>query len=183
MAIENKRNGSVREGGDAARALSFKRLFLAFGERDRLDLSPEDHVRVPLTTRLRSSETKGAADNFIFIAAVSPSPGLGWCTAEMEWAERLLFRSRHIYLLCAGLVNLALGVHFALPERAARRGAAIAGSLLALASALLLFFSFFAEPMAGRWPGLVSNLGLFAMFGGVLLYTVVSLGRTTRSST
>jgi hypothetical protein len=105
--------------------------------------------------------------------------------AEMEWAERLLFRSRHIYLLAAGLVNLALGVHFALPGRAARRGAAIVGSLLVLASALLLFFSFFAEPMAGRWPGLVSNLGLFAMFGGVLLYTVVSLGGATkaRSST
>jgi len=97
--------------------------------------------------------------------------------ASMEWAERLLFRSRHIYLLCAGLVNLAIGVHFALPGRAARRGAAVAGSLLVLASALLLFFAFFAEPMAGRWPGLVSSLGLFAMFGGVLLYTVVSLRR------
>ena len=34
----------------------------------------------------------------------------------MEWAERLLFRSRHIYILCAGLVNLAIGVHYALPE-------------------------------------------------------------------
>lgn len=95
--------------------------------------------------------------------------------AAMEWAERLLFRSRHIYLLCAGLVNLALGVHFALPERALRRGAAIAGSLLVLASAVLLFFAFFAEPMAGRPPGMISSLGLVALFGGVLLYTLASL--------
>jgi hypothetical protein len=102
--------------------------------------------------------------------------------AAMEWAERLLFRSRHIYLLAAGLVNLAIGVHFLLPERAARRGAAIIGSLLVLASAALLFFAFFFEPMAGRLPGVVSSLGLFALFGGVLLYTVVSLGRSTRSS-
>lgn len=102
--------------------------------------------------------------------------------AAMEWAERLLFRSRHIYLLSAGLVNLAIGVHFLLPERAARRGAAIIGSLLVLSSAALLFFAFFAEPMAGRTPGMVSSLGLFALFGGVLLYTVVSLRRSTRSS-
>ncbi len=97
--------------------------------------------------------------------------------AEMEWAERLLFRSRHIYLLASGLVNLALGVHYLLPAGAARRGAAVTGSLLALASALLLFFAFFAEPMAGRWPDKLSALGLFAMFGGVLLFVAVSLRR------
>lgn len=103
--------------------------------------------------------------------------------ADMEWTDRLLFRSRHIYILCAGLVNFAIGVHFGLPERAARRGAAVAGSLLTLASAILLFFAFFAEPMAGRPPGPLSGLGLFALFGGVLLYTVVSLRKSSRSST
>lgn len=96
----------------------------------------------------------------------------------MEWAERLLFRSRHIYLLCAGLVNLAIGIHFALPESALRRAGAIVGSLFVLASALLLFFAFFAEPMADRWPGPLSISGLFTLFGGVLLYTVVSLRRS-----
>ncbi len=95
--------------------------------------------------------------------------------AEMEWAERLLFRSRHMYILAAGLVNLALGVHYRLPEGAVRKAAATAGSLLVLASALLLFFAFFAEPMAGRWPGLLSMFGLQAMFGGVLLHTIVCL--------
>ncbi len=94
---------------------------------------------------------------------------------SMDWGERLLFRSRHIYLLCAGLVNLALGAHYLLPDRAARRSAAIVGSLLSLASAVMLFFAFFAEPMAGRWPGRTSGLGLFALFGGVMLYALVSL--------
>jgi hypothetical protein len=102
--------------------------------------------------------------------------------AVMEWGERLLFRSRHIYLLCAGLVNLAIGVHYLLPERAARRAAAVVGSLLVLASAVLLFFAFFAEPMAGRLPGVISSLGLFALFGGVLLYTAVCLRRKVRSA-
>jgi len=102
--------------------------------------------------------------------------------AAMEWGERLLFRSRHIYLLCGGLVNLALGVHYLLPERAARRGAAIVGSMLVLASTVLFFFAFFAEPMAGRWPGPTSSFGLFALFAGVLLYTLVSLRRAKGKS-
>lgn len=102
--------------------------------------------------------------------------------SAMEWSERLLFRSRHIYLLCGGLVSLALGVHYRLPERIARRGAAIAGSLLVLLATLLLFFAFFFEPMGGRLPGRVSALGLFALFGGVVLYAAVSLRRADSRS-
>jgi hypothetical protein len=96
--------------------------------------------------------------------------------SAMNWGDRLLFRSRHIYLLSAGLVNLALGIRYALPDGAARRGAAVAGSLLALASTMLLFFAFFAEPMAGRGPGHLSALGLYALFGGVALSTLAGLG-------
>lgn len=103
--------------------------------------------------------------------------------AAMEWAERLLFRSRHIYLLGAGLVNLAIGIHYALPEKGFRFGAAVAGSLFVLASAILLFFAFFAEPMAGRMPGPLSGLGLISLFSGVMLYAAVSIrksaGRTS----
>jgi len=101
--------------------------------------------------------------------------------AEMEWGQRLLFRSRHLYLLAAGLVNLAIAVNYLLPAGAVRKLAATAGSLLALASALLLFFAFFAEPMAGREPGLLSMLGLQAMFGGVLLYAAAGLIRRRRT--
>jgi hypothetical protein len=97
--------------------------------------------------------------------------------STLGWDQRLLFRSRHIYILAAGLVNLALGIRYALPEGAARRGAAVAGSLFALASAVLLFFAFFAEPMAGRGPGILSALGLYALFGGVLLHAAASLKR------
>jgi hypothetical protein len=95
----------------------------------------------------------------------------------MEWADRLLFRSRHIYILCAGLVNLAIGVYYALPETKVRHAGAVAGSLLVLASAVLLFFAFFAEPMAGRPPGVLSWMGLISLFGGVMLYTLVSFSK------
>jgi hypothetical protein len=97
--------------------------------------------------------------------------------SSVNWDERLLFRSRHIYLLGAALVNLALGAHYALPPGALRRGAAVAGSLLALASVVMLFFAFFAEPMARRAPGNVSALGLYALFGGVMLHAIACIGR------
>jgi hypothetical protein len=102
--------------------------------------------------------------------------------SAMEWGERLLFRSRHIYILSAGLVNLALGIRYALPDAAARRGAAIVGTLLALASAPLLFFAFFAEPMAGREAGPLSALGLYALFGGVSLLALANVRRRRAAS-
>jgi len=97
--------------------------------------------------------------------------------STMVWGDRLLFRSRHIYILCAGLVNLSLGLRYAVPEGPVRRGAAAAGSLLALASAVLLFFAYFAEPMAGREPGPLSTLGLYALFGGVAMLVLATLRR------
>jgi hypothetical protein len=97
--------------------------------------------------------------------------------AQMDWDRRLLFNSRHIYLMGAGLVNVALGVHYALPATRIRQAAAILGSLLVLVSAVMLFFAFFAEPMAGRRPGGLSGYGLFALFGGVLLYALAGLRR------
>jgi hypothetical protein len=100
--------------------------------------------------------------------------------SAMDWGDRLLFRSRHIYILCAGLVNLSLGLRYALPLRAPWRAAAVAGSVLALASTALLFFAFFAEPMAGREPGRLSMSGVFALFAGVIALALANLrhGRT-----
>jgi hypothetical protein len=100
----------------------------------------------------------------------------------LDWGDRLMFRSRHIYILSAGLANLALGVNYALPQAAWRRGAAVAASLLALASAPVLFFAFFAEAMAGREPGALSALGLYALFGGVIGCALAGVERRRRRS-
>ena len=54
--------------------------------------------------------------------------------------------------------------------------------LLALASTVLLFFAFFAEPMAGREPGVLSAFGLYALFGGVMLQSAANLRRARRAT-
>jgi len=87
-------------------------------------------------------------------------------------AGRLMCRSRHLYILGSGLVNLMLGLY--LQEAAGWRGAARgAGSILLLLSPVLLTIAFLVEPAAGfqsemRW----SHFGLYALFGGGMLHLV-----------
>lgn len=47
--------------------------------------------------------------------------------------------------------------------------------MLALASTALLFFAFFAEPMAGREPGTLGVFGLYALFAGVISLALANL--------
>ena len=85
---------------------------------------------------------------------------------------RMLFRSRHVYLLFSGLVNLALGMRFLLPPAGRGSMVALVGSILALASPVLLAAAFFIEPMGSGQFGPVSALGVFAAFLGVLAYSL-----------
>ena len=54
----------------------------------------------------------------------------------MDDAQRLLFRSTHLYLLFGSLINLALGLYLR-PVRGWRRWVRAVGSVLVLASPLL----------------------------------------------
>src|SRR5215216_5363414 len=58
---------------------------------------------------------------------------------------RVMFRSRHIYLLLAGLVNLGVGSYFGYRERGWRRGLQLLGSALVVAAPVLMVAAFFAE--------------------------------------
>lgn len=84
---------------------------------------------------------------------------------------RLMYRSRHIYLLGAGVANLLLGLYLVPSRSAWRWGFQTAGSILFLASPILLGLAFFAEPgnrlTSELWR---SHLGLFALLGGTILH-------------
>jgi hypothetical protein len=84
----------------------------------------------------------------------------------------MLFRSRHIYLLFSGLVNLSIGMRFVLPSTGRGSLTALAGSLLTLTAPVLLAAAFFLEPMGSGQAGPVSALGIFAAFAGVLGYSL-----------
>ena len=52
--------------------------------------------------------------------------------------QRMMFLSRHIYILGSALVNLTLGLYLRLENRGWRRNLQVAGSLLILLSLVLL---------------------------------------------
>jgi hypothetical protein len=76
---------------------------------------------------------------------------------------RLLYRSRHIYLLLSALLNLLVGVHY----RSGASGKVVRaiGSILVLIAPPLLFAAFFADtPRA-----LLTHLGIISIAAGSVL--------------
>ncbi len=89
----------------------------------------------------------------------------------------LMYVSRHIYLLGAGLLNLVLGLYLQARQTVWRRALQHLGSILILVSPGLLVLAFLAEPELGL-PGRSwrSRLGVFALFGGVIAHFLASIG-------
>jgi hypothetical protein len=89
---------------------------------------------------------------------------------------RLMFRSRHIYILAGGLVNPMLGLY--LQPAAAWRGVVqLIGSGMLVISPALLMAAFAVETASGFRPEMFwSSLGLYLLFGGCMLHAVASIG-------
>ena len=93
-------------------------------------------------------------------------------TNALGETARVMFRSRHIYLLLAGLVNLGLGAYFSYRGRGWRRVLQLLGSALVLVAPLLMAAAFFAEPTG---PGLKRHFTLpavVAVAAGTLLHAL-----------
>src|SRR6266849_4322962 len=91
---------------------------------------------------------------------------------------RMMYVSRHIYLLGAALVNLVLGLYLQVNPLGWRRVLQGIGSLLIVLSAVSLLTAFMEEPalgIAGRsWR---SSFGLISLFAGVMTHTVTGFAR------
>lgn len=93
---------------------------------------------------------------------------------------RLMYRSRHIYLLTSGITNVLLGLYF-VPCRAPwRRSVQFAGSLLLFAAPVLLGMAFLAETGHGLDRTWRSSFGMFAMVGGTLLHFIATVRRESK---
>lgn len=86
---------------------------------------------------------------------------------------RMMYVSRHIYLLGAALVNVALGLYLQVHPPGWRRALQQLGSLLIVLAVLSLLVAFLAEPgmgLAGR--GWRSYFGLIGLFAGTMAHLV-----------
>jgi hypothetical protein len=93
--------------------------------------------------------------------------------ATLSDSARLMFRSRHIYILAAGLVNLMLGLYLQRQARGWRRAVQTAGSALLIASPALLVRAFILEPQHGFHEEMhASAAGLYLLFLGSMAHLV-----------
>jgi hypothetical protein len=91
---------------------------------------------------------------------------------NMEDAQRLLFRSVHIYLLLASLVNFALGIHYWVHPQTTYRLLQTIGSTLVGLSPVLFLLAFFNEPFLDGLQRPFSTPAIYAITAGLLLHLI-----------
>ena len=92
---------------------------------------------------------------------------------------RMMYVSRHIYLLGASLVNLTAGLYLRMERGGWQRTLQVLGSVLLLVSPLLLTLAFFAEsPLGLSGRGWRASGALYGLFGGAMLHGLSQLKKT-----
>src|SRR6185503_16479540 len=87
-------------------------------------------------------------------------------------AQRLLFRTRHIFILLAGLLNLGIGAYFTYRVETWRRTIQLLGSLLIIAASILFLIAFFYEPKLSDLHTPLSHWGTYTIATGAVLHVI-----------
>ena len=90
---------------------------------------------------------------------------------------RYLYRSNHVYVLLASLVNLALGVHLTPVPPGWRATVSRLGSLLALVSPAVLCLAFFLEAPVPTPERVWTLVGVVAVTAGIALHVLAGARR------
>jgi hypothetical protein len=93
----------------------------------------------------------------------------------MPDGPRLLYRTRHIFILLAGLLNLALGAYFSYRVEPWRRTVQIIGSLLIFTASSLFLAAFFYEPQLTDLHTPLSHWGTYTIATGAILHVVAGV--------
>src|SRR5688572_21603394 len=88
----------------------------------------------------------------------------------MADGPRLLFRSAHIYLLFAALLNLLLGCYFQAHAGRGARAMQLTGSTMLLVAPLLLTLSFFMESQDTSFIRPMTRIALYGTLVGAGLH-------------
>ena len=88
---------------------------------------------------------------------------------------RLLYRTRHIFILLAGLLNLGIGAYFTYRIQTWRRTMQLLGSLLIFVASFLFLIAFFYEPGLSDLHTPLSHWGTYTIAAGALLHVISGL--------
>ena len=101
--------------------------------------------------------------------------------SDLDDGTRMMFRSRHIYLLLAGLVNLGIGMYFSYRTGRWQKLLQAIGSTLIIIAPFLSIAAFFYEPTIQGLQRTFSLPAIVALLAGTLFHLIsgVRQGRNT----
>ena len=97
---------------------------------------------------------------------------------NMADGPRMLYRTRHIFILFSGLLHLGIGTYFRYRLDAKRRLLQIIGSLLATIASVLFIIAFFYEPHLTRLYAPLSKAGVIMIAIGAVLHALSGVNET-----
>jgi hypothetical protein len=81
---------------------------------------------------------------------------------------RFIFRANHVYILFAGLLNVAVGLFIRLHAKRWRRNLQIAGSIMLLIAPAVLITAFIREPRLATHVRPLTSAGVMLLLLGTL---------------
>ena len=96
---------------------------------------------------------------------------------EVNLLVRMMFRSIHIYILLAGLLNIAIGIYMVLASETWKRKTQLFGSFCLLLAPAVLIGAFFYEPPLASLERHVTQAGIILLLVGTLSHLAASRAR------
>ena len=100
----------------------------------------------------------------------------------MPDGPRMLYRSRHIYILLSALLHLGIGAYFKYRHQPGRRVVQLLGSLLITIAPILFLIAFFREPWLTHLYGPISKNGVIIIAVGTLLHLLSGVNESEKSA-
>jgi hypothetical protein len=100
----------------------------------------------------------------------------------MADGPRMLYRTRHIYILFSALVHLGIGSYFKYRVHRLQRTLQLAGSLLITAAPILFIIGFFREPYFAGLYAPLSKKGVILIALGTLLHLLSAIKQPEAST-
>jgi hypothetical protein len=91
---------------------------------------------------------------------------------HMPDGPRMLYRTRHIFILLSGLLHLGIGAYFSYRVQTGRRALQYLGSALITIAPVLFTIGFFYEPHLQGLYAPLSKKGIIMLAVGALLHVV-----------
>lgn len=115
----------------------------------------------------------------VFLATGAYMRGIFPQAFESDEVIRFQYRANHVYILFAGLLNLALAGSSPSSRSGWRRWSRRAGSGLALAAPWVLVAAFFVEPPRASEDRVMTAIGVFLLALGILACAAAERGRSS----